>query len=60
MSHPFVKYIETDTRGYNTFKGPGWYFLDPFDDEAINVAGPYATEDLAQREYYAYCSAMDF
>jgi hypothetical protein len=59
MPHENVVFIEKDDdRRYNTFAGPGWYFVDPEDRwERRNIEGPYKTEELAEKEYFAYCSA---
>ncbi len=58
VSHPCVIYIgDPEGHHYNTWKGPGWYFVDPTDDSRINIQGPYTTEALAESEYYAYCWA---
>lgn len=58
MSHPNVVYLSADREpSYNIWRGPGWYFVDPEDDARRNVEGPYATEEEAEKEYFAYCSA---
>ena len=57
MSHPNVVYLIERDRPYNPWKGPGWYFTDPRDEDGLNVSGPYKTEDLAQESYYNYCEA---
>lgn len=57
MAHKNVVHLPERDRDYNEWRGAGWYFVDPTDDEGLNVQGPYATEELADKEYFAYCSA---
>lgn len=58
MSHPNVVYVGSpDGHHYNTWQGAGWYFADPTDHLRLNIQGPYATEEAAEKEYFAYCEA---
>ena len=54
--------IYLPTEGYEGWRGPGWYWVDP---EHLagrrcdkRVTGPYATKEMATAEYYAYCEIM--
>lgn len=63
MSHPNVKFLDlekgtAEAEKYYTYKGPGWYFFDPEDDERLNIQGVYETEERALEAYYNYCEAL--